>query len=348
MPSQYKRIVLNKRPTGDFESDTFRTELATTSNLKPKEGQSLVQCTYLSLDPAMRGYVRDARSYLPPVKIGEVMRAMGLGVVVEAGQKSKFRPGDRVIGAWGMTELAVMKDKDLTRIDVAPGAIPLDYLSTLGHSGLTAYFGLTKIGQVKPGDKLVVSGAAGSVGTVACQYGKIMGAKVYAIAGADDKCRWLEQECGVERAFNYKSKTWMKEFKEHVGYLDIYFDNVGGEMLDFLLTRLKQNARIIMCGAISAYNFSTKPARLSAYTNLISQRALMQGFIILDYVNEYPQATATLAKALGEGTIKRKFHIVEGGIEQAPVALPMLYNGGNTGKLVVKVSEDPQPGKSHL
>ncbi|KAF9048737.1 alcohol dehydrogenase [Panaeolus papilionaceus] len=345
-PTQYKRIVLNSRPAGDIEPNTFRTEVLPLSDLKPGNGEVLVQCTWLSLDPAMRGYIRDVRSYLPPVKIGEVMRAGGLGVIVDAGPGSKFKAGDYVSGAWGMTEYAVMKDKDLEILHLQPGIEPLDYLNVLGSSGLTAYFGLKKIGELKAGEVLVVSGAAGSVGAIACQLGKAAGAKVYAIAGSEDKCRWLETELGVDQAFNYKSPSFFADIKK-IGYLDVYFDNVGGEILDFLLTRLKKNARIVLCGAISAYN-SQKPRGLQSYMNLISQRAKIQGFILFDYIPEYPEALAELSRGLCSGAIKRKFHVVEGGIEQAPVALPMLFSGGNTGKLVVRVLEEPQIARSKL
>ncbi|KAF9444824.1 alcohol dehydrogenase [Macrolepiota fuliginosa MF-IS2] len=339
-PESYKRIVLNSRPEGDFEPDTFRTEVLPFTSLgEPGKQQVLVQCTWLSLDPAMRGYVRDARSYLPPVQIGETMRAQGLGVIIAAGEGSKVQVGDYVSGVWGMTEYAVVPDKSIEKLELQPGVQPLDYLNTLGSSGLTAYFGLKKIGELKPGDKLVVSGAAGSVGSIACQLGKAAGAKVYAIAGSPDKCEWLEKEIGVEKAFNYKSPTFTQDFKDTAGYLDVYFDNVGGDILDFMLTRLNQNARIILCGAISAYN-SAKPKGLQAYLNLISQRAKIQGFIVFDYLSEYSIARAEMGKDLASGKIKRRFQIVEGGIEEAPKALPMLFSGGNTGKLVVKISED--------
>ncbi|KAF8910620.1 alcohol dehydrogenase [Gymnopilus junonius] len=346
-PTHYKRVVLNSRPEGDIEPGTFRTEVVPFSSLKPGKGEALVRCTWLSLDPAMRGYIRDTRSYLPPVKIGEVMRALGLGVVIETGPGSKFKVGDYVSGPWGWTEYAVMKDSALDKLAIPQGVEPLDYLNVLGIAGLTAYFGLKKIGDLKPGEKLVVSGAAGSVGLVACQLGKAAGAKVYAIAGSDDKCRWLEKELGVEKAFNYKSPSFYPDLKKNVGYLDVYFDNVGGEILDFLLTRLNKDARIILCGAISAYN-SSKPKGLQSYLNLISQRAKIQGFIYMDYASEYPAAIAELSEGLRSGAITRKFHIVEGGIEQAPKALPMLFSGGNTGKLVVKVSEEPKLAKSKL
>ncbi|KAF5342506.1 hypothetical protein D9611_001526 [Ephemerocybe angulata] len=339
-PSNYKQIVLNSRPVADIEPDTFRTEVRPFSELNPGSEQALVQCTWLSLDPAMRGYIRDARSYLPPVKIGEVMRAGGIGVVVRAGLGSKFKVGDYVSGAWGMQEYAVVKDKYLEKLDLPAGVEPLDYLNVLGSSGLTAYFGLKDIGQLKAGEKLVVSGAAGSVGTVACQLGKAAGAKVYAIAGGPEKCKWLEQEIGVDKALDYKSPTFYADVKKHVGYLDVYFDNVGGDILDFMLTRLNKDARIALCGAISQYN-AVKPKGLQGYMNLISQRATLRGFIVMDYEKQYPEALTELRKGLSSGAIKRKFHVVEGGIEQAPKALPMLFSGGNTGKLVVKVSAEP-------
>ncbi|CAK5268527.1 unnamed protein product [Mycena citricolor] len=335
----YKRIVLASRPVADIQPDTFRAETQSLSSLVPKDDQILVQVTWLSLDPAMRGYIRDARSYLPPVQIGETMRAQGLGVVTKVGASSAFKVGDVVSGAFGWTEFAVMKDKQVEKITVPKGVQTLDFLNTLGTSGLTAYFGIRDICDIKPGEKMLVSGAAGSVGTLACQLGKRAGAEVYAIAGAEDKCRWLEKEIGVVKAFNYKSPSFNKDLRA-VGFWDVYFDNVGGDILDLVLTRLNKGARIALCGAISQYN-AVKPKGLQNYQTLISMRAKIQGFIILDYVTEFPAAIDELARGLADGTIKRKFHIVEG-LEQAPLALPMLFSGGNTGKLVVKVSEEPK------
>ncbi|KAJ7170674.1 hypothetical protein C8R43DRAFT_915860 [Mycena crocata] len=334
----YKRIVLNSRPLAEIEPTTFRTETLSL-DLKPGAGEVLVQVTWLSLDPAMRGYIRDARSYLPPVQIGETMRAQGLGVVVQAGSGSAHSVGQLVSGAFGWTEFAVMKDKHVVKVTVPKGVQALDFLNTLGTSGLTAYFGIRDICELKRGDKMLVSGAAGSVGSIACQLGKRAGATVYAIAGSQDKCAWLEKELAVDKAFNYKSPAFRNDLKE-AGYIDVYFDNVGGDILDIVLTRLNKGARIALCGAISQYN-ATKPKGLQNYQTLISQRAKLQGFIILDYTAEFPAAIEELARGLVDGSIKRKFHIVEG-LEQAPLALPMLFSGGNTGKLVVKVSEEPR------
>ncbi|KAJ7174423.1 hypothetical protein C8R46DRAFT_1080869 [Mycena filopes] len=335
----YKRIVLNSLPVGDIEPNTFRTETLPL-NLKPATGEVLVQVTWLSLDPGLRGYLRDVRSYTPPVQIGETMRALGLGVVVEAGSKSAHSVGQLVSGPFGWTEFAVMKDKNVEKITAPKGVKPLDFLNVLGNSGLTAYFGLRDVCQLKPGDKMVVSGAAGAVGAVACQLGKRAGATVYAIAGSQEKCDWLVKEVGVDKAFNYRSPTFRKDFKDGAGYIDVFFDNVGGEILDLVLTRLNKGARIALCGAISQYN-NTKPKGLQNYLTLIGQRAKLQGFLIFDYTSEFPAAREELGRAIADGSLKSRFHIVEG-LEQAPLALPMLYIGGNTGKLVVKVSQEPQ------
>jgi len=283
---------------------------------------------------------------LPPVQIGEVMRAIGLGVVVQAGNESAFKEGDIVTGSFGWTEFAVMKDKALQELKPPPGSTALDFLNTLGMPGMTAYFGLNEIGQLKPGETLLVSGAAGAVGSLVCQLGKRTGAKVIALAGSDEKCAWLEGELEVDKALNYKSETFQEDLKNAVGYLDVFFDNVGGEILDLALKRLNKNARVVLCGAISAYN-SSQPRGLVNYQNIIAQRAKIQGFVVFDYASQYPKAIGDLASALGDGTLKRKFHVVEG-IENAPKALLMLFSGANTGKLVLKVSDEPSAGSPRL
>ncbi|KAF9043662.1 alcohol dehydrogenase [Rhodocollybia butyracea] len=341
--SHFTRIVLNERPTGDIDSKTFRSEKIRYSSLKVADDQVLVQVTWLSLDPAMRGWLRDQRSYVPPVQIGETMRAGGLGIVIDKGKNVKLKVGQLVYGSFGWTEYAVVQEKDAESIDVAQGLLDIDYLNNLGMAGLTAYFGLKEIGNIKAGETLVVSGAAGAVGSMACQLGLQAGAKVYAIAGSQDKCEWLEKEIGVSKAFNYKSPTFQKDFK-NIGYLDVFFDNVGGDILDMCLGRLNQNARVVLCGAISAYNSVGKPKGLQGYLSLISQRAKIEGFVVFDYAKRFHEAIAEMSKGLQDGTIKRKFHIVEG-LENAPSALPLLFSGGNTGKLVVKVAE---PTKTKL
>ncbi|KAL0580957.1 hypothetical protein V5O48_001049 [Marasmius crinis-equi] len=339
MPSHYTQLVLNERPETDITPTTFRSERLPFADLKPKENEVLVQVLYVSLDPAMRGWLRDQRSYLPPVQIGEVMRAGGLAVVIEKGSKSKLEVGTIVSGVVGWREFAVLPENTLEKIQVPEGIQALDFMNNLGMPGMTAYFGLHDVGQIKKGETLVVSGAAGAVGALVCQLGKRAGAKVFAIAGSDDKCQWLERELGVEKAFNYKSPTFKQDFK-NIGYLDVYFDNVGGDILDMCLGRLNRNARIALCGAISEYN-SAKPKGLQGYLSLISQRAKIQGFIVFDYKDRFPEAIAEISKGLKDGSIKSKFHVVEG-LEKAPESMNLLFTGGNTGKLVVKVSDMPK------
>jgi len=272
------------------------------------------------------------------VGIGETMRASGLGKVVKAGQGSKFKVGDVVRGNVGWAEFATLPDKDLELVEVPKDAELLDFMGPLGMVGMTAYFGLLDVGKLKAGETLVVSGAAGAVGSLVCQIGKIKGAKVIGLAGADDKCQWLERELGVDKALNYKSKNFAKEFKNAVGFLDVFFDNVGGEILDMALGRLNKNARVVLCGAISAYNAKT-PRGLSAYLNLISQRGKIEGFMVFDYADQYSIATTEMAAWIREGKLKRKYHVVEG-LENAPQALTMLYSGENTGKLMIKVTSN--------
>ncbi|KAG1719139.1 hypothetical protein EDB19DRAFT_746957 [Suillus lakei] len=337
-PKTFSQIVLRDRPDAHILPDTFESKTKAFDELHVGKGQALVQVTYLSLDPAMRGWIKDRRSYVPPVKIGEVMRSGGLGVVVSVGEESKFKMGDLVSGRFGWTEYAVADDKSMEKISPLPGSTSLDFLNTLGMTGMTAYFGLHDVGQLKAGETLVVSGAAGAVGALVCQLGKRAGARVIGIAGTPVKCAWLEGDLGVDKALNYKSPTFREDFSEAVGYLDVYFDNVGGEILDLALSRLNQNARVVLCGAISAYN-DPKPKGLVGYLNLNLQRAKMQGFIVSDYAKQYPVAVKEIAAGLADGSIKSKFHIVDG-FQNAPSALPMLFSGANAGKLVVKVSDE--------
>ncbi|KAI0359820.1 alcohol dehydrogenase [Trametes cingulata] len=336
-PAQYTKITLAERPKTSITPSTFKTEVVP-FNLKPGPEQILVKSLYMSIDPAMRGWLNDARSYIPPVQIGEVMRALVLGEVLEAGAGSQFEKGDIVSGGFGWTEYGVFDDKLAEKVQTQPGVDILDYLGPLGTTGLTAYFGLLDVGQVKAGETLVVSGAAGATGSIVCQIGKKKGAKVYAIAGSPDKCAWLEQELGVDKAFNYKSATFFEDFRKTVGYLDVYFDNVGGDILNFMLTRLKKKARIVLCGAISDYN-TAKPKGLSSYTNLIAQSAKIEGFIVFNYIDRYAEARRDLASWLQDGSLKRRYHIVKG-LRNAPDALNLLFSGGNTGKLVVQVADE--------
>jgi len=345
LPSTYTRYIFSERPTGEITSTTFKQETRSIEDFNVTDAEKVVvKVTWLSLDPAMRGWLNDSkRSYIAPVKLGEVMRALGLGIVVRVGAGSKFAVGDLVSGAFGWTEYSLINSSDVTKLTLSPGAKDIDYLGVLGTSGgLTAYFGLLNVGKIKQGETLIVSGAAGSVGSVVCQIGKLKGARVIAIAGGTDKCNWLRNEIGVDLALDYKNPQFYDKFSRLDLLADVYFDNVGGEILNFMMTRMNLKGRIVLCGAISDYN--GKPTGLTSYMSLISQRARIEGFVIFDYKDQYHKAIADLSEWLASGSIKRKFHIVEG-LDKAPVALPMLFKGGNTGKLLVRVSNGGRSAK---
>ncbi|KAI5358175.1 Putative GroES-like superfamily, alcohol dehydrogenase-like, NAD(P)-binding domain superfamily [Septoria linicola] len=348
LPSTYKSVHLANRPKDHIEADTFTIKSNQTPSASGlKDGEVIFQPNYLSLDPAMRGWLNDTRSYIPPVKIGAVMRGVGVGTIV-ASKSSKFQVGETVYGGSGWSELAVLNEKDVEKLDLPPNGKMTDTLGALGMPGLTAYFGILDVGRVKAGDFVVVSGAAGATGSVVGQIAKLKGAKVLGIAGSDDKCKWLVEELGYDEALNYKDKEFAKKFRTATKQLiDVYFDNVGGEILDLALSRAKAHSRFVMCGGISQYN--TKNAQgPKNYLMIVSMRIRMEGFIVFDYEKEYPQAKAQLAKWMDEGKIKRQETIIKGGIEKMPEALKALYEGVNTGKLMVEVKAPTEAGRSRL
>jgi NADPH-dependent curcumin reductase CurA len=336
----YKSVHLAERPTNQIEPSTFTIKENKTSSLPALEdGQVLYQPNYLSLDPAMRGWLNDTRSYIPPVKIGAIMRGNGVGKIL-ASKSPKFSPGDIVSADSGWTELAVLKDDLVQPIDLPPNGRMTDSLGVIGMTGLTAYFGILDVGQVKAGDFVVVSGAAGATGTVVGQIAKLKGARVLGLAGTDEKCRWLVEELGFDAALNYKSASFAAEFRAATkSLIDVFFDNVGGEILDMALARAKPFARFVICGGISQYN--TKEAKgPKNYLMIISMRIRMQGFIVFDYAKKYDEARRELTKWLAEGKIKRQETIIKGGIEKMPEALRALYDGVNTGAFLLKLCYD--------
>lgn len=339
LPTTYTRIVLAERPVNNIEpTKHFRVEREhRLADLEPGPQQVLVAVDYLSLDPAMRSWMKERPTYLPPVGLGETMRAEGLGTIVKTGSGSKWKVGQTVKGVFGWTEYARMDDKAVGLRVLAPGGKLLDFLGPLGNVGMTAYFGLFDIGKPKPGEVMMVSGAAGAVGSLVCQLGVLKGLKVYALAGTPEKCRWLERDIGVTKAFCYKDKDCFAQVKRDMDKFDIYFDNVGGETLNFMMGRMKLRARIVVCGGISDYN-NPKPAGLKGYLNLINQRARMEGFLVLDYTKQFGPAIAEMQQWLKEGKLQRSYHVVNG-ILSAPEALLLLYNGSNEGKLIIKVSD---------
>jgi NADPH-dependent curcumin reductase CurA len=333
IPGTNLQIRLAARPQGlPKDSDFQFTEEPIP---QPGEGQVLVKNVLLSLDPAMRGWMNEGRSYVPPIGIGEVMRGLTVGKVVES-RHPELKSGDIVSGVLGWQHYAVARGKDLNRIP--PGISPNVALGPLGMTGLTAYFGLLDVGQLKAGETVLVSGAAGAVGSIVGQIAKIQGCRAVGIAGTDEKCRWLAEELGFDAIINYKTaKDLHEEIRKACPKgIDIYFDNVGGDILDTALRSLALHARVVICGAISQYN-ATEPVKgPSNYLALLVQRARMQGFVVFDYQSRYAEAQAQLGRWLAEGKLHHHEDVVEG-LENAPRALLRLFDGSNTGKLMVKI-----------
>jgi NADPH-dependent curcumin reductase CurA len=339
-------IHLAARPKGEIipgggDGATFEyrvTPAPTEADLK--DGEILVESLYLSLDPAMRTWLNDARSYVPPVQIGELMRG-GVAARVLASKSSKAKAGDYVYASSGWTEYAIVPESRFEPTSNFPGLQkPQHLLSGLGITGVTAWVGLELIGNLKAGQLVVVSGAAGATGSVAAQIAKIKGCRVVGICGSDDKCKWLTDELGLDVAVNYKAADFKDQFKKATdGYIDVYFDNVGGDILDLCLTRAKQHARFILCGAISGYN-ATERKGLQNYNNIISQRIRMEGFIVFDHLPLYPQARKELSQWMTEGKLKTSETIIKGGLKAADQGLVDLYKGINSGKLLVEIKPD--------
>jgi len=336
MSENNKQYKLAARPVGLPKDSDWEF----TNSAKPvaKDGEVVVKVHYVSLDPAMRGWMNDAKSYIPPVGIGEVMRAGTVGEVIESNNPA-FAVGDSVTGYHGVQQYGVSDGKDLVKVD--PKLAPLEsYLGGLGMPGITAFFGLTDVGAVKEGDTVLVSGAAGAVGSLVGQIAKIKGARAIGIAGGADKCKYVVEELGFDACVDYKSDTFLTDIKGPLkGGVDVYFDNVGGEILDLAMARLNRHARVVICGAISQYNNTTPVKGPANYLNLLVQHARMEGFVVFDYVARYAEGVQQLATWHAQGKLKFKEH-VDTGIENFPSTFLKLFTGENFGKLVLKVKED--------
>ena len=333
-PLQNHLFRLVKRPVGEPKREDFAFDTEAVGEIA--DGQLLVKILYLSLDPAMRGWMNDARSYIAPVGLGDVMRAGGIGTVILS-KHPKFLAGDTVSGMLNVQEYVISDGKGMVKVD--PKLAPLTtYLNVLGMPGMTAYFGLLESGQPKAGETLVVSGASGAVGATVGQVGKILGLRVVGIAGGKEKCDYAINEFGFDACIDYKNQDVRKALKETCpGGVDIYFDNVGGEILDIVLTRINQKARIVICGAISQYN-NTEPVKgPSNYLSLLVNRARMEGIVVFDYAPRYKEGAMQLGQWMAEGKLKSREHIVEG-LDTFPETLMKLFKGENFGKLVLKVA----------
>jgi NADPH-dependent curcumin reductase CurA len=329
-----RQIRLAARPVGLPTAESWHvTEQAVPA---PADGEFTVAVSHLSLDPAMRGWMNDVRSYIPPVELGAVMRAAGVGRVT-ASEHPGFAVGDHVTGAFGVQEHALSDGGGVVKVDPGLAALPT-YLGTLGLTGMTAYFGLLEVGRPQEGDTVVVSGAAGAVGSVAGQIAKLKGCRVVGIAGGEEKCRWLVDELGFDAAVDYKAEDVRAALKQHAPKgVDVYFDNVGGEILDAVLTRLARGARVVICGAISQYNATGSVQGPKNYLSLLVSRASMTGMVVFDYADRYAEAAAEMAGWLQDGRLTTREHVVQGGIEAFPDTLLKLFAGENVGKLVLQV-----------
>jgi NADPH-dependent curcumin reductase CurA len=327
---QWKLVA---RPDGPVKRSDL--EWVTGPVASPGPGQVVVRVLYVSLDPAMRGWMTDRRSYIPPVALGDVMRAIGVGRVVES-KDPAFSTGDHVTGLTGLQDYAVMAAKDLVRIDPALAPLPR-FLGALGGSGMTAYFGLLDVGQPKAGETVVVSAAAGSVGSLVGQIARIQGCRAIGIAGGPEKCAFVRNELGFDGVIDYKHEDVGAGLKQHCPKgVDVYFDNVGGEILDLVLARLARRARVVICGAISQYDNRGEALGPKNYLSLLVNRARMEGFIVFDYAARYGEAARAIAGWLAEGRLKASEQVVDG-LETFPETFLKLFHGENTGKLVIRV-----------
>jgi NADPH-dependent curcumin reductase CurA len=329
-----RMAVLAARPVGNIKPGDFAVKEAPVPALGADE--MLVRVKAISLDPAMRGWVQDVKSYLPPVQIGEVMRAGGAGVV-EASNNPRFKPGDAVTGVFGVQQYAVSDGKGVAKVDTS--IAPLErWIGGLGMPGMTAYFGLLDVGQPKEGETVVVSAAAGAVGSIVGQIAKIKGCRVVGIAGGKDKCDYVVNELGFDACVDYKAGNLRQQLKAACpNGIDVNFENVGGEILDTILPMMNLFGRIAICGLISEYNATSEPPGMKNFRVILVRRLRVQGLIVFDWAKRYHEGVADLVKWSKEGKLKLKEDVREGGIDAFAETVNLLFTGGNFGKLVLRV-----------
>jgi NADPH-dependent curcumin reductase CurA len=328
-----RQWLINGRPSGrPLVDDDFKWEEGRVR--KPNEGEVLIRVRYLGFDPAQKGWMENVGGYVAPTEIGEVMRGSGIGEVVESADPA-FKVGDKVAGQPGWQDFATLPARDLIKLE--DDELLTAYLGVLGTTGMTAFFGLNKIGKPFPGDTLVITGAAGATGSVVGQIGKIAGCRVVGVAGGVEKCRWLVDELGFDAAIDYKAEDMRGQVARHVpGGIDVLWDNVGGKLLNGLLANIALHARVVVCGGISRYEVGKMPAGPENYFNLIFKRATMEGFIVLDYQGEYAWARGRMKEWIREGRMRYKEDI-QHGLENAPRTLMRLFHGENFGKQLLQL-----------
>ena len=328
------RFTLASRPVGMPKQTDWAYEEETVRELH--EGELLIRVLFLSLDPAMRGWMNQSRSYVPPVAIGEVMRGLGVGQVA-ASKNPQFAVGEHVSGTFGVQEYFISEGKGLNELDLRIAPLPT-FLNVLGMTGMTAYFGLLETGRPQPGDTVVVSAAAGAVGSVVGQIAKVKGCRAVGIAGGADKCRYLVADLGFDAAIDYKSEDVTAALRKSCPQgMNIYFDNVGGDILEAALANLARGARVVICGAISQYCNTGPVQGPRNYLSLLVNRATMKGMLVFDYADRYAQAAQEMAGWRAAGKLKSREDIVEG-LETFPDTFLKLFRGENLGKLILKVA----------
>ncbi|MDA7501679.1 NADP-dependent oxidoreductase [Chitinophagales bacterium] len=331
-----KQLLLKSRPDGMPTADTW--DLVSNAIPELKEGEVLIKTHYISLDPAMRGWMNDSKSYIPPVGLGEVMRAGTIGEVTQVNGNPNFKVGDTVTGWGGVQQYFATDGAGHYKVDAS--IVPMTkYLGALGMPGMTAYFGIQDVGKIKEGDIVLMSGAAGAVGSVAGQIAKIKGCTVIGIAGGEAKCKYVVEKLGFDACIDYKNQNIHAELKKHCPKgIDVYFDNVGGDILDAALARLRMNARVVICGAISQYN-SKVIAGPKNYLSLLVNRATMQGMVVFDYAKRYQEAGMEMGQWIMQGKLKTEEDVYEG-IENFYPTFERLFTGDKRGKLILKLIED--------
>jgi NADPH-dependent curcumin reductase CurA len=332
-----RQIRLKRRPEGLVTPDDFDVVDGPVPELA--EGEALMRTVYLGIDPTVRSWLNSGEGYLPAVEIGEVVRCSGIGEVV-ATRCDAYEVGDIAYSLPGWQQYGIVRD-DLFTTKLPAGTDLRPMLSVYGANGATAYFGLLEIGRPESGETVVVSGAAGATGSLVGQIARIKGCRVVGIAGTDEKCAWVVDELGFDACINHRTDDVAARLKETCpDRIDVYFDNVGGPLLDAVLGRLNQRGRVVLCGAIAVYNEQGKPPGPSNYLNLISRRGRMEGFIALDYVERFGESALQLAQWVEEGKLHYREHVFEG-LDAAPDALNALFRGDNIGKVIVQVAEEP-------
>jgi len=329
-----RMVKLARRPKGMIVREDFKVEDGPVP--EPGNNEFRVKIEYISLDPAMRGWVNDTKSYVPPVAIGETMRGYSAGIV-EKSNNPAFKPGDAVQGLFGVQRYAISDGSRVMKVDISQAPLQR-WIGGLGMPGWTAYFGLLEVGQPKEGETVVVSAASGAVGSIVGQIARIKGCRTVGIAGGPDKCRYATDELGFDACVDYKGGNLAADLKAAAPKgIDVYFENVGGEILDTVLLQMNLFGRIPVCGLISAYNATSVPEGPKNLRAVLTQRLRMQGLIVFDWANRVPEAIAQLGAWHKDGKLKIKEDVREGGLDAFPDVLNLLYTGGNMGKLVLKV-----------